>query len=303
MLVGSNFGQTGPGIPGDINQDEVVNIIDLVLVGSHFGEVFAPTAAAPPPANRGAQAEVSMTAGQSTQTRQGVQERLITVEVNADSTLPLGGFMFDVGYDPYLLALVDLQEGTLLKRDGTRSFWLEPKFQPGRVAKIASIALAGHSEGTALTTKADTLTEITFRLKGDIDDALESIQIQNLALSDRDAQSIPFRLDGRIRYDRQPAPLTYSLNQNYPNPFNPETWIPYQLANPGEVTLRIYDASGHLVRTLHLGFQSAGAYQSRDKAAYWDGRNMNGEKVASGIYFYQIEAGQFSATRKMVIVK
>ena len=131
VLVGSHFGQTGPGIPGDINRDEVVNIIDLVLVGSHFGEVFVPTAAAPPPANRGAQAVVSMTAGQSTQTRQGVQERLVTVEVNADSTLPLGGFMFDVGYDPYLLALVDLQEGTLLKRDGMRSFWLKPKSSRG----------------------------------------------------------------------------------------------------------------------------------------------------------------------------
>ena len=90
---------------------------------------------------------------------------------------------------------------------------------------------------------------------------------------------------------------------NYPNPFNPETWIPYQLATPADVTLTIYAADGKPVRTLGLGYQSAGTYQERSRAAYWDGNNELGEPVASGVYFYTLTAADFIATRKMVIMK
>ena len=93
------------------------------------------------------------------------------------------------------------------------------------------------------------------------------------------------------------------LLANYPNPFNPETWIPYQLANPAEVTVTIYAANGAVVRTLDLGHQRAGSYASRHRAAYWDGRNEIGEQVASGVYFYTLSAGDFAATRKMLILK
>ena len=93
------------------------------------------------------------------------------------------------------------------------------------------------------------------------------------------------------------------LLANYPNPFNPETWIPYQLAEPADVTVTIHASDGKLVRTLELGQVSAGTYQSRSRAAYWDGRNAQGEPVASGVYFYTLQAGEFSATRKMVIRK
>ena len=93
------------------------------------------------------------------------------------------------------------------------------------------------------------------------------------------------------------------LHPNYPNPFNPETWIPYQLAKPADVTLHIYAVNGTLVRTLTLGHQAAGMYQSRSRAAYWDGRNALGEPVASGLYFYSLTAGDFTATRKMLIRK
>ena len=93
------------------------------------------------------------------------------------------------------------------------------------------------------------------------------------------------------------------LLPNYPNPFNPETWIPYQLAEPAEVTLCIYAVNGTLVRKLALGQTPAGIYQSRSRAAYWDGRNDVGEFVASGIYFYKLTAGDFTATRKMLIRK
>ena len=94
------------------------------------------------------------------------------------------------------------------------------------------------------------------------------------------------------------------LLANYPNPFNPETWLPYQLANDTEVTIRIYSSAGHLVRHLDLGFQQAGYYIGKARAAYWNGRNDLGERLASGVYFYQLSTGESSeAIRKMVIRK
>ncbi|MBM3236948.1 T9SS type A sorting domain-containing protein [Candidatus Poribacteria bacterium] len=98
-------------------------------------------------------------------------------------------------------------------------------------------------------------------------------------------------------------PSTFALLQNYPNPFNPDTWIPFELANPAEVTIRIYNTKGQLVRALRPGNQNAGAYITKGKAAYWDGKDSSSEKVASGVYFYTLEAGKFRATRKMVIFK
>ena len=98
-------------------------------------------------------------------------------------------------------------------------------------------------------------------------------------------------------------PQETALHANYPNPFNPETWIPYQLAIPGEVTLTIYDMNGGTVRRLEVGHQTAGIYQNRNRAVYWDGRNQGGESVASGLYFYTVRAGEFTATRKMLIRK
>ena len=99
------------------------------------------------------------------------------------------------------------------------------------------------------------------------------------------------------------TPRKTELLSNYPNPFNPETWIPYRLAEDAFVTLTIYDGSGHLVRTLDVGHRIAAVYESRSKAVYWDGRNGLGERVASGIYFYTLTAGDFSITRRMVILK
>ncbi len=100
-----------------------------------------------------------------------------------------------------------------------------------------------------------------------------------------------------------PADRENALLANFPNPFNPETWIPYHLAKPTEVTITIYAVNGQVVRELELGHQPAGIYQTHSRAAYWDGRNAFGEPVASGVYFYTLTAGDFTATRKMLIRK
>ena len=98
-------------------------------------------------------------------------------------------------------------------------------------------------------------------------------------------------------------PQVTTLLSNYPNPFNPETWIPYQLAAPADVTVTIYAVDGTVVRTLSLGHQPVGIYQGKSRAAYWDGRNALGESVASGVYFYTLTAGNFTATQKMLMQK
>ena len=99
------------------------------------------------------------------------------------------------------------------------------------------------------------------------------------------------------------VPDRSALLPNYPNPFNPETWIPFELSESSRVTVTIYNAAGQTVRVLELGDLPAGTYHSRAKAAYWDGRNALGEQVSSGLYFYRIEAGSFSALRRMAILK
>ena len=115
---------------------------------------------------------------------------------------------------------------------------------------------------------------------------------------------------GRTRQFAEPAPTAAlmmpsetALLPNYPNPFNPETWIPYRLKKHAEVALTMYDTNGHKVRTLDIGHQPSGVYESRERAAYWDGRNHNGETVAGGVYFYTLRTGDFSATRKMLVGK
>ncbi len=98
-------------------------------------------------------------------------------------------------------------------------------------------------------------------------------------------------------------PQETALLPNYPNPFNPETWIPYRLAEDAFVTLTIYDTAGGVVRSIDVGYKPAAVYESKAKAIYWNGRNEFGEEVANGVYFYHLSAGDFSATRRMLILK
>ena len=119
-----------------------------------------------------------------------------------------------------------------------------------------------------------------------------------------------FRSDGSLPVEPEGKQLakwgfikSTKVFQNYPNPFNPETWIPYQLAKPANVALAIYSADGKIIRTLQLGNMPVGRYQTRSRAAYWNGKNNNGEPVASGLYFYTLTADDWTATRKMLILK
>ena len=136
----------------------------------------------------------------------------------------------------------------------------------------------------------------TFRASGGSSNINYEVVSHNYSIIEEEGGSAP-------KVVETPPPIETSLLTNYPNPFNPETWIPYQLANDTNVQISIYDINGALVRQLDLGYQRAGYYTGRSHAAYWDGRNEFGERVATGIYFYQLQAGSESFLRKMVILK
>ncbi len=126
-----------------------------------------------------------------------------------------------------------------------------------------------------------------------------SLDLENISINGVVSSSNVVAKPGSI----QVLPKHTALLRNYPNPFNPETWIPFQLAESAEVTIRIYDITGRLVKTLHLGQKSPGVYIDQSKAAHWDGRNETGEFVSSGIYFYAMQSGKFSAAKKLAILK
>ena len=213
--------QDGLGTPGyrtpaaaaDLNNDGVVNILDLVLVASHFG---------------------------TTDT---------TADLNNDGTVNMDDLVF-----------VANAWGSVAGAPtaGTVNAWLQLARQ-----HVSDVVATSTPEGFSYARGIQTLEQLTRAL----------------------------------------VPETTALLANYPNPFNPETWIPYQLAKPADVTVTIYASGGGVVRTLALGHQHAGMYKNRSQAAYWDGKNELGESVASGLYFYTLTAGEFTATRRMLILK
>ena len=322
-----------------------------------------------------------------------------TLDIRALNVLDLGGWQFDITFDPSRLEALDVSEGDFLKVDGGSTF-----FQAGRIdnakGKIAGCSAARLGDRGARG--SGSLLQVEFKAKsaGETTVALQNLELgtitggvipagpseinftveERLATGDvnRDgrvsildlilvarrlgervaadspedvngdgivnifdltlvasgiggaaappshaldvatieAWIVEARLvdDGSIAFRQGIAnlqnlltaliiPEETALHANYPNPFNPETWIPYQLATPAEVTLTIYDMNGGAVRRFELGHQAAGLYQSRNRAAYWNGRNGRGEFVASGLYFYTLRAGEFTATRKMLIRK
>ncbi len=149
------------------------------------------------------------------------------------------------------------------------------------------------------TGRAATIGDI-LEISAESSDPLIGVQPLWYTITVEDVKRSRIQLPALVAYE---IPTETKLLANYPNPFNPETWIPYQLAQDAFVTLTIYDVNGRIIRALDVGHQIAAVYESRSKAIHWDGKNRLGESVTSGIYFYTLTAGDYSATRKMVILK
>jgi flagellar hook capping protein FlgD len=161
---------------------------------------------------------------------------------------------------------------------------------PDLMVKFSRGAIIGYLKGAGVSTGDATLT-VNGQVGSSMFEGTVTIRI---------VESTDGTIDEGMAPDR---PTEFALLQNFSNPFNPDTWIPYQLAEDVDVNIRIYDVSGKLVRTLDLGHKPVGFYTDKSKAAYWDGKNEAGEQVSSGIYFYIIQAGEFTTTRKMTLAK
>ena len=214
------------------------------------------------------------------------------------------------------IALTGIEVGDTTPVLGLRGSIVDEETGANQVGIRVTVKNLSTSEKVATVTGDDeagyrlTVVDVEMRRAATIGDILEiSAQSPNpfigveplrYTVTAEDVKWSLIQLPGLITYE---IPAETKLLHNYPNPFNPETWIPYRLAEDAFVTLTIYDQTGQVVRTLEVGHQVAAVYENRSKAVYWDGRNGFGEQVASGVYFYHLSAGDFSATRKMVILK
>jgi hypothetical protein len=214
----------------------------------------------------------------------GVAGESITVPLKVNQSNAVAGGDVLIAYDSSVLKAVEVSS--------------DPNIL--MVSNIASPGIIRVSFASSTGTVGSKLADIKFDV---ISDDTSPLTLQNVELYESNALPLKLRkIDGLFGSWAMPA-KNDALLQNYPNPFNPETWIPFQLKQESEVIVRIYLSTGELVRELDLGNKSAGMYISQNRAAYWDGKDKFGTPVASGIYFYSIKTKDFSAVRKLTILK
>ncbi|MBM3237259.1 T9SS type A sorting domain-containing protein [Candidatus Poribacteria bacterium] len=206
----------------------------------------------------------------------------VPIAIDDATGLLTGGI--SLRYDSTVLKAVDVLTNTLLNG----SYWKSNITLDGEVRFAFATTEPTKGQGNLLM--------VEFEVLPNTEGKTSNLILDNISLSN--SLTIT-KINGSVTV----IPATFSLLQNYPNPFNPDTWLPFKLAQNAPVSINIYDTKGQLIRAIALGNKNAGVYVTKDKAAYWDGRDNFGEKVSSGVYFYTLQAGEFRATRKMVIVK
>ena len=285
IAVASELGRAIDGIVRgqnpDVNRDGLVDVSDLIAVGAHFEEAIGSPAAP-------ARTSAAMSATIKFNNPRFAGNRLL-LDLMVDTAVPLVGYHIRIA--PEGLLQIDLN------RSEEDVFRLEEVAQSGTLA--AAKLNVGHPwHGRVLLATL----ELEANISGDAMPSLNSkISVDAAYLVSVDGQTIgvdvePFFMD-------QARPLRTGVFSNYPNPFNPETWIPFQLHKDAHVHVTIYDVLGRKVRRFDLGYLPAGYYKTRERAVYWDGRNNMNERVASGTYFYSLEAGDFVGTQRMVVLK
>lgn len=285
IFVASALGRVIDGVVfgynPDVNRDGLVNVSDLIAVGARFEESIGSPAAPE-------RVSVPVSATIRFENPRLAGNRLL-LDLMVDTVVPLAG---------YHIRLVP--EG-LLKIDPNSSeddvFHLEGIVQSGTL--VAAKLGGGHPWRGRV--RLGTLELETNRSADSVHSSNPAVSVDAAHLVSVDGQSVrvgvePFPMD-------QLDPRRTGVFSNYPNPFNPETWIPFQLHRDAHVRITIYDVLGREIRGFDLGYLSAGYYKTRERAVYWDGRNDVNERVASGTYFYRLEAGDFVGTHRMVVLK
>ncbi|MAF13082.1 hypothetical protein CMK11_21735 [Candidatus Poribacteria bacterium] len=271
----------------DVDQSADVTAMDASLILQAAVGILADLPVAPPasPAISAARAAYVIN-GAATSERPGAH---ITLTLDASTMAGLRAGELVLEFDGALLRPVDVSLRHGATDDNAQRPLLVQREGDGRLA--VAFASARPIEAS------DALLEVTFEATRDISRARESaIRASHLRLN-RSLVETDFTLPFRIE------PFQTRLMANYPNPFNPETWIPFELAEAADVTVRIYGLDGGLMRKLELGARAVGEHVGREDAAYWDGRNTDGEAAASGVYIYELTAGDCRALRRMVVMK
>ena len=285
IIVASELGRTIDGVVHgynpDVNRDGLVSVYDLITVGAHFGETIGS-----PAAPERAFAPVSATIKFENPRLAG--NRLL-LDLMVDTAVPIAGYDIRIAPVGLLKVHVDTNESDVFRleeiaQSGTLVGVKLGVGHPwhGRV-RLATLELKANSSGDAMPSLNPKISVDTAHVVS-VDGQTIGVDVE------------PFFMD-------QLLPLRTRGFSNYPNPFNPETWIPFQLHKAAHVRITIYDVLGHEVRRFDLGYLSAGYYKTRERAVYWDGRNDINERVASGTYFYRLEAGDFVDTHRMVVLK
>ncbi len=310
-LVGATIKKTQPAcVKGDVNGDGKIQANDAILVLRISAQLMEPNAqqfcAADMNENGKIQANdailiLNKIVGAGAPSRKGtlLAKGIAEVTLNeangiaGDSILVpiivnnldsvIGGDLV-ITYDRSVLKAVDvISESNVMMASNIR--------EPG-ILRVAFL----NSEGF----KNIKLADIKFEI---ISDNISPLVFKNIELYQSDSQPISVKkMDGIFKSWALPA-RENALLQNFPNPFNPDTWIPFQLKEDGNVLIRIYSISGELVREINLGHKPAGIYVSKDRSAYWDGKDRFGIPVSSGIYFYNLKVNDFSETKKLIVIK
>jgi hypothetical protein len=307
-LVGGVINQPPPCVKGDVNSNGLIQSNDAILVLRIVAELLVPTTQQLCAADANGDGKVKAndaitilrkvvglgapdkdlfingTLNVKLEETHGIAGGSITVPLKIDQTNVVAGGDIVIAYDSSVLRAVDVSSNS-------STLMASNVANPG----IIKISFAD-STGTV----TNTLAEIKFDV---ISDNTSPLTLQSVELYESNSMPLKLRkIDGLFGSWAMPA-KNNALLQNYPNPFNPETWIPFQLKQDSEVTIKIYKATGELVRELDLGNKYAGIYVSKDRSAYWDGKDKFGTPVASGIYFYSIKTKDFSAVKKLTILK
>jgi hypothetical protein len=256
----------------DVNNDNKVGADDVILILKKAAGLAAPAIETITDGGR----NISVTLDEV----YGRTGEIVTIPLRVNNPDILAGGDLCITYDSSVLRAAGVVSG-----NGTL---LAANLAVPKIVRIA-FASADRLDGEIVAgIRFDVLAEETSML------AFQSVELYTFD----GTPLIPTGIDRRFIFSR---PRQSALLQNFPNPFNPETWIPYQLAENSPVTIKIYSSTGQLIKTMDLGHKRAGAYVTKDAAAYWDGRNEAGEYAASGVYFYSIQAGDFMATKKMTV--